>query len=328
MKITLLILVVALIKIMANGQVTNGLVAKYSFNNGNANDEAGTNNGIVNGATLTADRFGNANKAYYFNALNQNSILIPNNTAIDFTNSGDFSITFWMKNSIENGYSGPLVKSQSNGSQNGYGFMCNNSDPGYCNGNGTFFFYTASGPQQDACADSLISNNVTTWMFITGIFDATNQLSFLFVNSIMQSDIGGVGNMTGILSNPEDLYIGGFVSANLFYSGAIDDVRFYNRMLTQVEIDSLYNEPDPATIKINEIPFDKYIIEFYPNPAMNTIYFSAFTNVQLTNITGQVIADKKNINVIDISEQQTGIYFITISDNIGQIIKRGKIMKE
>ena len=44
-----------------------GLVAHYPFN-GNANDESGNgNNGIVYGATLTVDRFGNTNKAYDFN---------------------------------------------------------------------------------------------------------------------------------------------------------------------------------------------------------------------------------------------------------------------
>ena len=43
-----------------------GLVAYYPFN-GNANDESVNNNdGTVNGATLTADRFGNASSAYSF----------------------------------------------------------------------------------------------------------------------------------------------------------------------------------------------------------------------------------------------------------------------
>lgn len=43
------------------------LVASYPFN-GNANDASGNgNNATVNGATLTTDRFGNANSAYSFN---------------------------------------------------------------------------------------------------------------------------------------------------------------------------------------------------------------------------------------------------------------------
>ena len=41
-------------------------MAYYPFN-GNANDESGNgNNGTVNGATLTTDRFGNVDEAYSF----------------------------------------------------------------------------------------------------------------------------------------------------------------------------------------------------------------------------------------------------------------------
>lgn len=44
-------------------------VAYYPFT-GNANDAIGTLNGTVNGATLTTDRFGNANSAYSFDGIN------------------------------------------------------------------------------------------------------------------------------------------------------------------------------------------------------------------------------------------------------------------
>lgn len=48
----------------------NGLVAYYPFN-ANANDESGNdNNGTVNGANLTTDRFGNANSTYDFDGIN------------------------------------------------------------------------------------------------------------------------------------------------------------------------------------------------------------------------------------------------------------------
>lgn len=50
--------------------VSNGLVACYPFN-GNANDESGNGNqGTINGATLTSDRFGNSNSAYNFDGSN------------------------------------------------------------------------------------------------------------------------------------------------------------------------------------------------------------------------------------------------------------------
>ena len=49
--------------------ITNGLVAAYEFT-GNANDTSGSgHHGVVNGATLTTDRFGNPNSAYSFDGI-------------------------------------------------------------------------------------------------------------------------------------------------------------------------------------------------------------------------------------------------------------------
>ena len=47
---------------------TDSLVAWWPFS-GNAIDSSGnSNDGTVNGATLTTDRFGNSNSAYYFSS--------------------------------------------------------------------------------------------------------------------------------------------------------------------------------------------------------------------------------------------------------------------
>ena len=57
---------------------TDSLVGWWGFN-GNANDESvNTNNGTVNGATLTTDRFGNANSAFDFSG-SSNYIIINDN---------------------------------------------------------------------------------------------------------------------------------------------------------------------------------------------------------------------------------------------------------
>ncbi|MFZ4414737.1 MAG: hypothetical protein ACOYOV_16755, partial [Bacteroidales bacterium] len=54
----------------------NGLVGWWPFN-GNANDESGnSNNGTINGATLSTDRFGNTNKSYEFDGKS-NYISLP-----------------------------------------------------------------------------------------------------------------------------------------------------------------------------------------------------------------------------------------------------------
>ena len=79
---------------------TDGLVAYYPFN-GNANDESGNgNHGTVNGATLTSDRDGNENSAYYFNVnasggwgSAQNRITVSSPT---ISNENSFTISAWI----------------------------------------------------------------------------------------------------------------------------------------------------------------------------------------------------------------------------------------
>jgi hypothetical protein len=72
---------------------TNGLVGWWPFN-GNANDESGNgNHGTVNGATLAADRFGNAGKAYSFDG--SDLITVLNNSSLNIQPSNGFSVSIW-----------------------------------------------------------------------------------------------------------------------------------------------------------------------------------------------------------------------------------------
>lgn len=82
----------------------------------------------------------------------------------------------------------------------------------------------------------------------------------------------------------------------------------------------------PVT-SINEAA-QNIIIAVYPNPTKNQISFSVQANAQLTNLTGQIVDNKKSINTLDLSDQPTGIYYITFTDDKGQVLQRTKIVKE
>jgi len=70
-----------------------GLMAYYPFN-GNANDESGNNNnGTINGAILTKDRFLKNNKAFRFE--NGASVTVPHNPSFGFTSNSSFSVSIW-----------------------------------------------------------------------------------------------------------------------------------------------------------------------------------------------------------------------------------------
>src|SRR4051794_11322695 len=73
--------------------LNNGLIAYYPFN-GNANDESGTsNNAGVNGATLSNDRFAEANQAYSFDGT-KDFLSAPSSASLDLATNG--TISLWM----------------------------------------------------------------------------------------------------------------------------------------------------------------------------------------------------------------------------------------
>ena len=45
-------------------------------------------------------------------------------------------------------------------------------------------------------------------------------------------------------------------------------------------------------------------------------------------ITGQVVASKNSVMILDISENPQGIYFILLTNSKGEVLKTGKIVKE
>ena len=84
----------------------NGLVAYWPFC-GNANDLSGNgNNGMVNGATLTTDRFGNANSAYYFSSIGCGTRIDINANTSSISINGEMSFSIWVLRS-GNGCIGP-----------------------------------------------------------------------------------------------------------------------------------------------------------------------------------------------------------------------------
>jgi len=101
LHIIILCLSINLFSQVPNYVPTNGLVGWWGFN-GNANDESGNgNNGTVNGATLTTDRFGNPNSAYQFTVNGsggwgsaQQRIVVSNPT---IPNVNTFTMSAWVE---------------------------------------------------------------------------------------------------------------------------------------------------------------------------------------------------------------------------------------
>jgi uncharacterized protein (TIGR02145 family) len=233
---------------------TNGLVGWWPFN-GNANDESGNgNNGTVNGASLTSDRFGVANKAYSFDGIND-YIRVSNSTSL---NNSSVSISGWLNtnnlptddfltakgivgkwwqsptvcNSNYNAYL--LYLTKPTGLQNSYLGAATN----FYEGN---IFYTST---------SITTNN---WYHFVFIHNATGGGSLYINGNLINSN-----SISGTICNSiNDLIFGADVnngSLYRYFNGKLDDIGIWNRSLNQQEISNLYTNSAPPSITISSFP--------------------------------------------------------------------------
>ncbi len=318
---------------------TNGLVAYYPFN-GNANDESGKgNNGTVNGATLTTDRFGNANSAYSFDG--NSMIEVPHSSSIDFTLSQNYSISVWFKPSSTN--EGGAIVNKWIDSFDPYPYYLN------CYGAGR---YIGGLPQDSTTCQGASKSYVfdpALFYHIVAVFKA-DTIKFYLNNTLVA--IGKNYLTTGDISNTHNMFIGGRSGRNdRFFNGIIDDIGIWNRALTQKEINSLYTEnicfqsvtvTDTLVINavltgFNPITYQNSI-KIYPNPTSDKITIDCGSNfstlngysIKIMNSLSQSVYTstiKNQTETIDLrSWTGRGIYFVQLIDASNKIVEIRKIV--
>ena len=201
---------------------TGGLVAYYPFN-GNANDESGNgNNGIVNGGvSLTTDRKGNPNSAYYFDGIN-GYIDCGNADMLKFYN--EMTISVWVK--LEDG--GTITPRIISFEEPGYNIVCNTTNKRYF---GVRFVNTYF--------DSEAIYESDTWYHIIMIHK-DNSLKLYVNGNMVNSSEQSPTTFSNYVNN---FNIGRKSCWNYDqFKGIIDDIRLYNRALSDSEIQALYNE--------------------------------------------------------------------------------------
>ena len=319
---------------IVNAQImpTIGLVGYWPFD-GNANDMSGNgNNGIVNGAIPAPDRFGNINKAYKFNGVNS-KITVLHNSSIDIPNNTDFTFTYWQK-SYTNNIDRIILSKHTPGTWNGYNFIAGNSqNPGYCTTPQHIYFYAAAGAQQDACSNGALLAD-STWHFIVGMYKASTNQTFLYIDGVLQSDIG---QSSGSMSNNSNMSFGyDDDNNNGFFNGVLDGGRLYKRTLTEAEITILYSE-DNNTTSINKKEISSGdLVSLYPNPnngefTININNYSKNNNniIKIINQLGQVVyqTDMKNNEIPLKTKLTNGVYFLNITGNLGNRINKKIVIK-
>ena len=210
-------------------------VAYYPFN-GNANDAVGSNNGSVNGATLTTDRFGNPNSAYSFDGVDD-FISVPSGTFTAYT------ITAWVKFSGSNSLVGIVTFTETFG---GWSHQIGTI------GSGQFYHYLYTTSNRGFAQSGTTSTNQDIWYHVTITASANGQMR-LYVNGVPDAipvSITG-GPWVGGTRFDFGAGRGGFSWLN----GAIDEVKIFNTQLTDSEVLADFNGTMPPPVQDCPIAF-------------------------------------------------------------------------
>ena len=202
-----------------------GLVAWWPFN-GNANDESGNgNNGTVNGATLTPDRLGNANSAYYFSSAGCA-------TRIDATVNtssivSGLTISVWVLR-VGNGCLGPRILE----------FYVPGDGPGESQWGWDNAGSTGLGAKTSTgfyCASSFTAPPDNTWTFLVYTNDGIN--GRFYQDGVLYNTIPSTGDP--ILSGNAAFGRMNHPAYDAF-NGNLDDIGIWNRALDSCEVKDLY----------------------------------------------------------------------------------------
>lgn len=235
---------------------SNGLVAYYPFN-GNFNDASGNgNNGTaMNGATFGTDQWGNANSAAFFDGINDwVDVGVPS-----FAFGHRFSFAFRFKTTKTNTQV-LLSKSDWTPWPDHFDFQVAFNHPVHTPKGlylatdhlGTCSYGSWWEPDHFGITDSVIKAN--QWYCVVITFD--NGLKSIYLNGTLahQGMVTGVPYPTTTDSCTAGRFRMGvwYQSDPWYFSGLMDELRLYNRVLNQQEIDSFCNLKGASGTVINQ----------------------------------------------------------------------------
>jgi len=245
-KLTLIILSLLLLSnnICLAQNLSDSLLIHYTFN-GNYNDFSGNSHNGDGNATAIEDRFGNVNSAYHFNGIDQ-SVSLP--VAAALKPNFPISVSAWVK--FEN-----FIQSNNNilttdyTEDQYYGVWLNTDGTGrpainYGDGD---FNSTNSSSRRSKIGD--IQLELNTWYMITGVVRGPTDMD-LYVNC---ENVGGYYNGLGddlsYSANPGAIGRGDVLgAAPYFFRGTIDEVYYWSRDLSPLDIEALIDTGYVQTI--------------------------------------------------------------------------------
>lgn len=311
MKKKLLILLCLLFNFHCYSQApSNGLVSYWSLD-GNFNDSGSFGiNGVNSGTTATNNVFSVANKAMNFNnsttIVNQYATHSSNNN-LNFTQTQDFSIDCNVY------FSGPYIHAggiYDNGlNYGGYGLWFWEA-PG--------FLQICFNFMNGAVATTNVALNYNTWYHITALRNGS--LLKIYINGVLNvtDNVGTfIPDYTSVIPTFGAMFFNGYSPPRYNgLNGKVDELRIYNRALTDNEILSLYQF---TTLGIQNLDIQSNRFILYPNPTTKFLNFSKASELNgkkftISDFTGKTLIDGTLAveNSIEVSGLTTGLYLLKV----------------
>ena len=297
--------------------VTNLLTA-MNFNEGTGTTAADISGNNHHG-TLTSSPAWTPGK--YGQGLNFNGtssyVNIPDHNDYTLDPAQNYTWSAWVKNNSFKEWSTIWSQTISN-STFFYFYAHTSTDPdGGPVTNGVSVYWWVNGGGAKLGAHS--SNNVLTtgqWSHIAVTYNAAqpqNNRFTIYVNGVdvtVRTDVASVGTITSI--NPTNVRIGGNQPFGEYLNGAIDEVRYYNRLLSQAEVQTDMNTP----IGVDNTAPAVNISAPANNSALSgtiTVTANASDNVGVAGV--QFILDGNNLGAEDITSPYSISWNTTTATN-------------
>jgi len=210
--------------------------AGWIFDNANADDETtNSHDGTITGATYTSS--GYIGGAYNFDG--NDYISIPDAASLRFTT--DMTACMWSKTTAANANTYAVGKYDHDTGDRDYGLVGGNG--------GTFRFNVGDGSSVQKSYETSFVTNTGNWVHFCATFeDGTMKL---YVNGTEDTSVNKVTDniLTSIHAGTSDLTIGARLGNNVpenYWTGTLDEIKLYDRVLSATEIEYLYEETAPS----------------------------------------------------------------------------------
>jgi hypothetical protein len=203
-------------------------------------DVSGTgNDGIITNQTATSTASGAIGQGIDLDGVNDYVYASDDNT-LDIT--GAITIAAWIKaDSLTTGTEENRLALKGGGTHTANIYTFEVDD-----GNVRFYLDSDSGPpdtgqcdgsSSQRCVRGATTINTGEWYHVVGWYDGSSEVR-VYVNGVQD---GSVATSDAGVPNSSPFLVGGRDNSSDMFDGVIDDLRVYNRALSQAEITRLYN---------------------------------------------------------------------------------------